>query len=100
MSNTTSIGLRILDELKAVLGDAWARVTPEDRKLLARIAEDAARIGVARAAGWPVAEGALDHLAAQLANVKSAGAALTRDALLDAAGRVFGTALEVFVKRI
>ena len=94
------IAREILRETQAALGEAWDRLTPDERELIGRAVERAAVIAWQRVSGKHVDPADVAHIRAQLANVKSVGARLASDAVFEAVGRVLGVAARVFVERI
>jgi hypothetical protein len=70
------LGGRILDQLKALLGDRWKQFEEKEQDLIKRIAGDAAYVVMSGLAGAEGVETERLQIDAQLASLQSAGVQL------------------------
>lgn len=61
----------ILTEIQSALGDAWQRITPEQREAIEQSAKSIARMTLRASLGERISERSKKHIAAQLANLEA-----------------------------
>jgi hypothetical protein len=88
------LGDKLLTELRGAVGDSWNSWTPEEKLLVQRCAQRAARIAVMAAAGKDVSADKLG-VDAQLANIKAAVAGSVASTVWEIAQRLLKTAVAV-----